>query len=392
LLIIALLKGVPARTTQVVQVGGVLNREAMDLVLNPHDTKAIEAADFLKRRVGGKTVALSMGPDMKLIPLMKPLYNAEVLGVDEEYVLSDRRMAGSDTLATSYAVAFGIKKLLEDHTRPLQELSDAIKKAGYSDKVRALAQDLYRNNLLPNRVYSELPSVRGSVVQKFLDGELTAAAAVSMINAEKERLSKLMIVAGIKTTDGETGSVGPQVAEGVSELLGIVLPHATYVEDFDVDPQSLIANSTRMIGSLEQSLEMRLPALITVSTEYRPRRVPASSQEEVRMNDYRGKVLAARKLTADDIGADPKRLGLAGSPTIVGAGIDVGKPPVQKFVGRSLVFTTGSGEVEFEGKKYGPFTRGDMASGLPDSLVSKFKADGTLATFGYDLLAGELFS
>ena len=392
MLIIALLKGVPARTTQVVQVGGVLNREAMDLVLNPHDAKAIEAADFLKRRVGGKTVAMTMGPDMKLIPLMKPLYHAEVLGVDEEYVLSDRRMAGSDTLATSYAVAFGVKKLLEDHTRALQELSYSVKKSGYSEKVRALAQDLYRSNLLPNRVYSELPSVRGSVVQKFLEGELTAAEAVSMIDAEKDRLRKFMIVAGIKTTDGETGSVGPQVAEGVSELLGVVLPHATYVEDFDVDPQNLIANSTRMIGRLEQRLEMRLPALVTVSSEYRPRGVPASSQEEVRLNDYKGKVLAARKWTADDIGADPRRLGLAGSPTIVGAGVDVGKPPVQKFVGRSLMFTGDIEMVELDGKKYGPFSRGDIASGLPDALVAKFKADGTLATFGYDLLAGELFS
>ena len=107
MLVIVLLKGVPARTTQAVQVGGVLNREAMDLVLNPHDAKAVEAADYLRRRVGGKVVALSMGPDGKLIPLMKPLYNVEVLGVDEEYVLSDRKMAGSDTLATSYAVALG---------------------------------------------------------------------------------------------------------------------------------------------------------------------------------------------------------------------------------------------------------------------------------------------
>ena len=101
MLIVVLLKGVPARTTQVAQVGGVLNREAMDLVLNPHDAKAVEAADFLKRKVGGKIVALTMGPDMKLIPLMKPLYSAQVMGVDEEYVLSDRKMAGSDTWATS---------------------------------------------------------------------------------------------------------------------------------------------------------------------------------------------------------------------------------------------------------------------------------------------------
>ncbi|MDG7028278.1 MAG: electron transfer flavoprotein subunit beta, partial [Nitrososphaerota archaeon] len=74
MLVIVLTKGVPARTTQAAQVGGVLNREAMELVLNPHDAKAVEAADYVKRRVGGKTVALSMGPDTKLVPLMKPLY------------------------------------------------------------------------------------------------------------------------------------------------------------------------------------------------------------------------------------------------------------------------------------------------------------------------------
>ncbi len=43
MLVIAPLKGVPARTTQVVEVGGVLNMEAMDIVLNPHGAKANEA-------------------------------------------------------------------------------------------------------------------------------------------------------------------------------------------------------------------------------------------------------------------------------------------------------------------------------------------------------------
>ena len=74
MLIISLLKGVPAKTTKVVTVGGVLKREEMDIVMNPHDMKAIEAADFVKRRIGGKTIALSMGPDIKLAPLVQPLH------------------------------------------------------------------------------------------------------------------------------------------------------------------------------------------------------------------------------------------------------------------------------------------------------------------------------
>ena len=391
MLIIALLKGVPARTTQVAQVGGVLNREAMDLVLNPHDLKAIEAADFLKRRIGGKIVALTMGPDMKLIPLMKPLYNAEVMGVDEEYVLSDRKMAGSDTWATAYAISIGIKKLLEMHAAPIDEMAETIRKSGYSDAVRTKARALYQANLLPNRVYSELPTIRDSIVQRFLEGTVTADQAVGELAKVKESLSRFIIVSGIKTTDGETGSVGPQVAEGVSELLGKVLPHATYVEDFDIDDAAATVVSERKIGRLLQKLEMMLPALLTISTEYRPRESPAALQPETRYNNYRGKILQAKKWTAEDLAADVQKLGLAGSPTIVGTGIEVGKPPVQKLLNQSLVFLKLVPQVEFEGEKYGPFEKGQLAAGIPEGLAIRFREDGSVGVFGYGMLAEELF-
>ncbi len=371
---------------------GVLNREAMDLVLNPHDSKAVEAADFLKRRVGGKVVALSMGPDMKLIPLMKPLFDAEVLGVDEEYILSDRRMAGSDTLATSYAVSLGVKKLVERHVRPIEEVAEAVRRSGYSEAVKAKALELYRANLLPNRVFSELPAVRDSIVERFLSGAITADTALSQLEAEKARASRFVVVAGIKTTDGETGSVGPQVAEGVSELLGQVVPHATYVDDFDLEPGGGALTTGRMIGNLSQKLEMQLPALMTVSTDYRPRPAPAANQSEVRANDYIGKQFQAFRWTADDLGADPKRLGLMGSPTIVGTGVDVGKPPVQKALGRSLVFKADVPAFEFEGTKLGPFSRGDLADQLSAPVRGKLQAEGAIVTFGYDSLVGELFA
>ncbi len=392
MLIIVLLKGVPARTTQVAQVGGVLNREAMDLVLNPHDSKAVEAADYIKRKVGGKVVALTMGPDMKLIPLMKPLFSAEVTGVDEEYVLSDRKMAGSDTLATSYAVSLGVKKLVERHTAPIDALAATISRSGYSDPVMSKARELYGANLLPNRVYSELPSVTDSLVRRFSEGVITSEEAQAELREVKETLSRFVIVSGIKTTDGETGSVGPQVAEGVSELLGKVVPHATYVEDLDVDQEGRTVVSSRRIGRLVQTLEMDLPALLTISTEYEPREPAASFQPLARYNSYMGKVAQAQKWTADDLGADPKRLGLAGSPTIVGAGIDVGKPPVQKFVNRSLVFLKPVQQLESDGKKYGPFERGQLAADVPQSLIDRLRAEGAVGPFGYDLLCGELLA
>lgn len=390
MLVIVLLKGVPARTTQAAQIGGVLNREAMDLVLNPHDAKAVEAADYLKRRAGGKMVALTMGPDMKLIPLMKPLYAAEATGMDEEYVLSDRKMAGGDTLATSYVVALGVKKVVELHVQALEVLADEIRKSGRSDKVKERAAELYRSNLIPNRVYSELPSFRDTTVARLMAGEASPEETLAEIEREKGRASEFVVLAGVKTTDGETGSVGPQVAEGVSELTGTVVPHATYVEDFDYDPSTGTLTSQRMIGYLSQRLEMRLPALLTISSGYRPRTPPASAMDEVRANSYRGKVLQPTKWTAEDIGADPKKIGLINSPTIVGTGIDIGKPPVQKTVGVSRVFTRDVAALDVDGKKFGPFSKGDLSPDGPRALLSKLEADGALKVFDVKLLAEEL--
>lgn len=392
MLIIVLVKGVPARTTKVVSVGGVLNRAEMDIVLNPHDAKAIEAADFVKRRVGGKIIALSMGPDQKLFPIMRPLYQAEVYGVDEEYVLSDRKMAGADTLATSYAVSLGVKKVLDIHLKAVDDIIQTIRKDGYSDSLKSMARKLYDANMLPNIVYSELPAIGDSVVQRFLGGELTPAEAVSLIERQKNLLSKFVVISGMKTTDGETGSVGPQVAEAVSELLGRQLPHATYVEDFDIDPNTLVVESERKMGYLSQRLEMELPALLTMETEYKAREPGASNQLAARYNNYKGKQLQGIKWTADDLGADPKRLGLSGSPTIVGPGVDIGKPPVQKVVGKSLVFSKRVEASIIEGKAFGPFDRGDLAEGLPEGLLAKLQEQGCLAPFSYEMLAGELFS
>ncbi|HXW38008.1 MAG TPA: hypothetical protein VEJ36_08955 [Nitrososphaerales archaeon] len=391
MLIIALVKGVPARTTAVVQVGGVLNREAMDIVLNPHDAKSVEAADFVKRRVGGKTVALTMGPDAKLIPIMKPLYDAEVYGVDEECVLSDRKMAGSDTLATSYALSLGVRKIVQRHAAAMDELVQAIQSLGYSAPLKNKAAELYSQNLLPNKLYSDLPSYKDSVVQRFLEGKLRPEEAIAEVQSAKSELSKFIIVSGIKSTDGETGSVGPQVAEAVSELLGTEVPHATYVEDFDLDPSTLLVESERRLGYMSQKLEMQLPALLTVATEYRSREPGGSSQLEARGNNYRGKTPQAIKWTADDLQADATRLGLAGSPTIVGPGVDIGKPPVQKVVGSTLVFTKRVEVLESDGKKLGPYDRGDIADALPEGLLTTLKADGSVAPFSYEMLGGELF-
>ncbi len=391
MLIVCLVKGVPARTTKVVTVGGVLRREEMDIVLNPHDAKAVEAADFFRRRVGGKIVALSMGPDTKLSAIMKDLYTAEVYGVDEEVILSDRRMAGSDTLATAYALSLGVRKVIERHTRPLDDIMVQIRAVGDRDAVRRTARALYESNLLPNKVYSELPAVKESIVHEYVSGKVTAEDAIDLLVTVKDELSKFVVVAGVKSTDGETGSVGPQVAEGISELVDFEMPHATYVDDIDIDQENLSIDAERRIGYLVQKLRMRLPVLLTIAPEYRPREPGAGGQYSVRANNYRGKILQPLKWKAEDLGASTPRLGLSGSPTIVGPGVEVGKQPVQKIPGTSLVFLKKVEELEFGGKKYGPFDRGELADSLPDSLRANFLSEGTVGTFNVRMLMEELF-
>jgi electron transfer flavoprotein beta subunit len=392
MLIIALLKGVPARTTKVVTVGGVLKREEMDIVLNPHDAKAIEAADFVKQKVGGKIVAISMGPDIKLSPLMGPLYHAEVFGVDEAFILSDRKMAGADTLATSYAVSLGVRKTVERHVKPVEELISLIKSGAPLDSIKARATELYSQNLLPNSVYSDLAPVKDSIIKLTASGAISPQEAVSRLEKVRDQFSRFVIVSGIKTTDGETGSVGPQVAEALSEATGADLPHLTYVEDFDIDTTTLTIYAERRIGRLVQKLELHCPALLTISPEYRPRAPDASGQVQVRSNNFKGKVSPPIKWNADELSADPARLGLAGSPTIVGPGVDIGKPPVQKVIGKTLVFTQRLGKIVSAGKELGPFDRGDMAESLPAEVLTELMNTGAVGFFTMDMLQEEMFS
>ena len=50
MLIIALVKGVPARTAKVVRVDNIVQRDAMEMVVNPNDETAMVAADYLKSK------------------------------------------------------------------------------------------------------------------------------------------------------------------------------------------------------------------------------------------------------------------------------------------------------------------------------------------------------
>ena len=84
-----------------------LIRDGRQSVLNPFDAYAIEEAVRWKEALGGTVTVLSMG-----IPSTERLLrDAIARGADEGVLLSDRAFAGADTLATSYTLAAGIRRL-----------------------------------------------------------------------------------------------------------------------------------------------------------------------------------------------------------------------------------------------------------------------------------------
>ena len=87
---------------------GTVNRAALAAIFNPEDLNALEQALRLKDQNPGTTVTvLTMGPFRAAEIIRESLYR----GADKGFVLSDRAFAGSDTLATSYALSCAIRNL-----------------------------------------------------------------------------------------------------------------------------------------------------------------------------------------------------------------------------------------------------------------------------------------
>ena len=89
---------------------GTVNRAALPAIFNPEDLNAL-AALRLKDAVEGSTVhILTMGPQRAADIIRDAMFR----GADGGYLLSDRKFAGSDTLATSYALSCALRKIMPD--------------------------------------------------------------------------------------------------------------------------------------------------------------------------------------------------------------------------------------------------------------------------------------
>ncbi len=88
---------------------GTVNRAALPAIFNPEDLNALEMAIEIKKSLNVETeiVLLTMGPPRAAEIIRESIYR----GADYGILLTDRKFAGSDTLATSYAISMAIRKL-----------------------------------------------------------------------------------------------------------------------------------------------------------------------------------------------------------------------------------------------------------------------------------------
>jgi len=87
---------------------GTVNRAALPAIFNPEDLNALELALRVKSQItDAEVILLTMGPSRAAEIIREALYR----GADAGYLITDRKFAGSDTLATSYAISLAVNKL-----------------------------------------------------------------------------------------------------------------------------------------------------------------------------------------------------------------------------------------------------------------------------------------
>jgi electron transfer flavoprotein beta subunit len=98
-------KQVPDTTKVAIdQQTGTLIRSGVESKTNPYDLAALETAFDIRQRIGGKVIAISMGPPQAADVIRESL----ALGADDGILITDKAFAGSDVLATAYTLSRAI--------------------------------------------------------------------------------------------------------------------------------------------------------------------------------------------------------------------------------------------------------------------------------------------
>jgi electron transfer flavoprotein beta subunit len=255
---VVLVKQVPDThhiTGDVMTKDGTMNRNALPAIFNPEDLNALEMALQIKERHGGTVTVITMGPPTAANILRESLWR----GADKVVLLTDRRFAGADTLATSLALQKAIEKIGR------YDLVLAGRQAIDGDTAQVGPQTAEKLGI-PQITYAES-------VLEIADGRITAERALdSGSEVVRCRMPCLLTVVGSANTP-RPPSVRRQIAAKLAATSG------EYVE-----------------------LQKRWPEFET----------QAALEEYVAARD-----LEIPVWTADDIGVAAEAIGLAGSPTQV---------------------------------------------------------------------------
>ena len=109
--IVVCIKQVPDTTEiKIDPVKGTLIREGVPSIMNPDDKGGLELALRMKEQYGAEVTVITMGPPQADLILRE----AFAMGADRAILLTDRKFAGADTLATSYALAGAIRTMEYD--------------------------------------------------------------------------------------------------------------------------------------------------------------------------------------------------------------------------------------------------------------------------------------
>lgn len=135
-------------------------------------------------------------------------------------------------------------------------------------------------------------------------GADTLATSYTLAAAIKKLGEYDLILCGRQAVDGETGQVGPQLAEELN------LPQATFAEEIRIEGTRVNVKSN--FDSVTRLIEMEMPALITVSKRVNKPRYKTMNNV---LRAYRDKEVVT--WTSEDLNLKPLRIGFSGSPTRV---------------------------------------------------------------------------
>lgn len=254
---IVLVKQVPDTaniTGNVMQADGTVNRGKLPAIFNHEDRVALEIALQIKDQYGGTVTALTMGPPRASDILRECLF----MGANRGILVTDRKFAGADTLATSYV------------------LSEAIKQAGPFDFVIAGRQAI--------------------------DGD---TAQVGPQTAEKLGIPQITYVEEVVSMKDRTATVKRKI-DGGFEILRCSLPVLLTVLKDAAEPRPFRAKRIMTFKGAKS-----LPELESMAE--------GNSLLDIDklVHEFESRSLLIRTLTMDDLKLDPARCGVHGSPTKV---------------------------------------------------------------------------